>query len=140
MQWRPGPGAGFTTGRPWLRLAADADDRNVERQAADPDSVQATYRRLLAFRAASAALRTGSMDRLDSGDPDVLAWTRTAGAERLLVLVSFVPEPRSIRIGELGGGRWVARTGTHREPATVDADGILRLRPDESVILEAVDG
>jgi alpha-glucosidase len=139
MQWRAGRGAGFTTGRPWLRLAADADGRNVERQATDPDSVLATYGRLLAFRATSDALRTGSMERLDSGDPDVLAWTRTAGAERLLVIVSFVAEPRSIRVGELAAGPWVARTGTHREPAIVGPDGILRLRPDESVILEAVD-
>jgi alpha-glucosidase len=140
MQWRPGPGAGFTTGRPWLRLAPDADTRNVDAQLPDRDSVLATYRRLLGFRRTSAALRTGAMERLDSGDPDVLAWTRTADGQDLLVVLSFVGEGRAVDVGRLGGGRWRSLVGTHLEPATVDADGRLELRPDEGVILEAVEG
>jgi alpha-glucosidase len=136
MQWRPGLGAGFTSGRPWLRLAPDADRRNVAVQAGDPDSVFAAYHRLLAFREGAAALRTGTMERLASGDPDVLAWTRTGGGQRLLVLVSFVGEPRRIVVAGLGGDRWTARVGTHREPAAVGADGSVRLRADEAVILE----
>jgi alpha-glucosidase len=138
MQWTAGPGAGFTTGRPWLRIAPDADRRNVERQLADPDSVLAAYRRLLAFRRSATALRTGSMDRLASPDPDVLAWTRSKDGQRLLVVVSFTAEPRRIDVGGLAGGRWQARVGTHREPATPDGDGILSLRGDEAVILEPV--
>jgi alpha-glucosidase len=140
MQWQAGPGAGFTSGRPWLRLAADADRRNVTVQDADPDSVLATYRRLLRFRAGAPALRGGAMDRLDSGDPDVLAWTRTGGGQRLLVIVNFVGEPRRIDLARLAGlsaDRWTARVGTHRDPPAVGPDGGLELRPDEAVILEA---
>src|SRR6185369_9957816 len=36
MQWRPGPGGGFTTGQPWLPLGAEADRRNVAVEAVDP--------------------------------------------------------------------------------------------------------
>src|SRR3954452_19791017 len=140
MQWRPGPGAGFTTGRPWLRLAPDADTRNVERHAADPDSVLATYRRILAFRRTSPALRTGSMRRVESGDRDVLAWTRGAGDERLLVLVNFVGETRRVDVRAAAGDGWTARVGTQREPAVVAADGVLTLRPDEAVILGRATG
>jgi alpha-glucosidase len=140
MQWRRGPGAGFTTGRPWLRLAADADVHNVETEIIDPDSVLATYRRLLAYRRTSAALRSGAMERLESGDPDVLAWTRTANDGRdLLVVVSFVGVDRRIDVAALGGGRWQSVVGTHLEPAAVGADGSLELRADEGVILEAVE-
>jgi alpha-glucosidase len=138
MQWRPGPGAGFTTGTPWLRLAADAETRNVECQAGDPDSVLATYRRVLAFRRTSAALRRGSMTRLDSGDPDVLAWRRGSGDDELLVLVSFVGEPRRIALGGIAGsgnGGWTPRVGTHRVPAAAGPDGTIALRPDEAVVL-----
>ena len=70
----------------------------------------------------------------------MLAWTREAGGQRLLVVVSFVGEPRRIDIGGLAGGPWQSRVGTHREPATPDGDGSLELRPDEAVILEAADG
>ena len=36
MPWTGGPGAGFTTGRPWQRIAPDAVTRNVAAQLADP--------------------------------------------------------------------------------------------------------
>ena len=141
MQWQPGPGAGFTTGRPWLRLAPDADMRNVATQADDPDSVLAAYRRLLEFRRTAPALRTGSMERRESGAPDVLAWTREAEGQQLLVLVSFVGEERSVALeGVVPGVRWTARVGSHREPAAVDPDETLTLRADEAVVLEAVSG
>jgi alpha-glucosidase len=139
MQWTPGPGAGFTTGTPWIRIAPDADERNVEVQLADPDSVLAAYRRILAFRRTSPALRSGSMERLPDPDPDVLAWTRDGGGQRLLVVVSFSGEPRPISVEQPDGGRWVARVGTHRTPAAPEAEGALHLRGDEAVILEAVD-
>jgi alpha-glucosidase len=139
MQWRSGPGAGFTSGRPWLRLAGDADRRNVAGQLAEPDSVLAAYRRLLAFRATAPALRTGAMERLPSADPDVLVWTRTGGGQRLLVVVSFVGDARRIAVEPPMGGRWVARVGTHGAPAAPGGDDLLELRPDEAVILEAED-
>src|SRR4029079_19484725 len=134
MQWRPGPGAGFTTGRPWLRLAPDADARNVEVQSANPDSVLPAYKRLLAFRRTAPALRGGGMTRVDSGDGDVLAWTRGEGGDQLLVVVSFVGEPRRIDVGSIAGGAWTRRVGSHREPASVGSDGIVELRPDEAII------
>ncbi|HUQ79114.1 MAG TPA: alpha-amylase family glycosyl hydrolase [Patescibacteria group bacterium] len=137
MQWTAGQGAGFTTGRPWLRLAPDAAERNVAAQTGDPDSVLAAYRRLLAYRRTSAALRTGGMDRIESGSPDVLAWTRTGGDQQLLIVVNFVAEARPVDVGALGGGRWVARLGSHVVPMPVGPDGVLVLRADEAVILEA---
>jgi alpha-glucosidase len=140
MQWRPGGNAGFTTGRPWLRLAADADRRNVAVQESDPDSTLSAYRRLLRFRHTAPALRTGAMERRASGDPDVLAWTRTGDGQRLLVLVNFVDQARRIDIADVAPGTWAARVGTHRDLPRVGPDGGLDLRPDEALILEAVDG
>ena len=141
MQWEPGPGAGFTTGRPWLRLGPDADHRNVAAQAGDPDSVLAAYRRLLEFRRTAPALRTGSMQRRESGTPDVLAWTREADDQRLLVLVSFVGDDRTVALHDVVPGvRWTARVGSDREPASPGPDGRITLRSDEAVVLEAVAG
>jgi alpha-glucosidase len=135
MQWRPGPGAGFTTGTPWLRLAPDAETRNVECASGDPDSVLATYRRVLAFRRTSEALQRGPMTRVESGNPDVLAWRRGSGDGELVVLVSFVGEPRRIALGAIVEGAWRPRVGSHREPAAVGPDGTIELRPDEAVVL-----
>ena len=138
MQWSPAAGAGFTTGRPWLRIAPDADRRNVAAEDRDPDSVLACYRRLLRFRATSGALRRGGMTRLASGVDDVLAWTRDTDDQRLLVIVSFVGETRTVDLAAVAGdGRWRSRVGSHREPSIPTAGGRLTLQPDEAIILEA---
>ena len=140
MQWSAGRGAGFTTGRPWLRLAPDAADRNVESEIIDRDSVLACYRRLLLFRASSDPLRRGGMTRLESGADDVLAWTREVAGQRLLVVVSFVGEGRTLDLDQIAPGpSWTPRVGTRREPSSPSPDGRLELAPDEAVILESVD-
>jgi alpha-glucosidase len=135
MQWDGRSNAGFSAGRPWLRLAPDAAIRNVGNQAKDPDSVLATYQRLLAFRRTASALQRGTMARLDSGDRDVLAWSRGSAGETLLVLVNFVGGERSIDLAGVAPGRWAPTVGTHRDLPQVDGAGHLRLRPDEAVIL-----
>ncbi|HEY7078030.1 MAG TPA: alpha-amylase family glycosyl hydrolase [Solirubrobacteraceae bacterium] len=96
IPWRPpsvaGPGAGFTTGEPWLPLVAGAERLNAERQAADPASMLTLVRRLAALRAATPALQTGAQRMLDAG-AGVLAWERARGGERLLVAVNFGAAP-----------------------------------------------
>jgi alpha-glucosidase len=139
MQWSPDANAGFSTGRPWLRLAPDWASRNVVTESDDRDSVYACYRRLLAFRRISPALRRGAMTRLTSGADDVLAWTREADAQRLLVLINFVGEPRSVDLAAIAGhGSWAARVGTRRDPASPDEQGRIVLRADEALVLEAM--
>jgi alpha-glucosidase len=139
MQWDGGPNAGFTTGPPWIRVAPDAATRNVASQVRDPDSVLALYQRLLAFRRTAVALQSGPMTRVDSGDGDVLAWTRGSADDRLVVLVNFVGEARSIDLAAVVPGRWTPRVGTHRALPAIDAAGRLDLRPDEAVILSQAD-
>src|SRR4051812_11240788 len=62
IPWQPpseaGPGAGFTTGVPWLPLIAEAEELCVARPAADPDSALSLYRRPGQPRGGSGGLRT----------------------------------------------------------------------------------
>ena len=78
MPWTDGPGAGFTSGRPWLRFGSDVSTRNVAAQRADPGSVLALYRRLIALRAATPALQVGDLSLEPDGDDDIVAYRRTA--------------------------------------------------------------
>jgi alpha-glucosidase len=87
MQWRDEPGAGFTTGEPWLRLG-DYSRVNVTDQADDPASLFSLYRRLIAERAASPALASGSYRGLDTlPDSGVFAFVRESAGERQLVAI-----------------------------------------------------
>ncbi len=135
MPWTAEFGHGFSRSRPWLRFADDAATRNVAAQADDPGSVLATYRRLLALRRQSEALRTGTNRPVDSGDPDVLAWFREVPTERLLVVVNFADGPRLATMPGAGPGGVVPIGGSHLDPAA-PAEGLgLALRPFEGVIL-----
>ena len=50
MQWNSGHEAGFTEGRPWLAVNPGYTEINAEKQMADPDSVYALYKKMLALR------------------------------------------------------------------------------------------
>jgi len=99
LPWQPpttaGPGAGFTTGTPWLPIAPDAEARNVATQRDDPRSVLALYRALLALRRETPDLQAGAIAFAapDEGDPDVLVYRR---GRRHLVALNFSPEPRPV--------------------------------------------
>src|SRR3954469_496243 len=97
IPWRPGRGAGFTTGEPWLPLVADADELCVERQADDLRSTLTLTRRLAALRAADPVLQHGEQRSLDAGE-DLLAWERTGPERRVLAVVNFAAEARPLRL------------------------------------------
>ena len=137
MPWSGAPGAGFTTGRPWLRIGEAAATRNVGAQTDDPHSVLATYTRLLAARRSTPALRGGGYEPWDAGIADVLSWRRTAEDESsALVLVNF--STREERRVSLPDGAWRPCTGTALDPAAPDPNLMLHLGPLEGVVL--VDG
>jgi alpha-glucosidase len=85
MQWRPGPGAGFTDGdRTWLPIG-DAAARNVAAQRDDPGSILHLARDLIALRRERADLRSGGYATLPAPE-GAWAWRRgesTAGALNL---------------------------------------------------------
>ena len=138
MPWTGDRQAGFTTGRPWLRVGEDHVTRNVAAQTADPQSVLATYRRLLATRRDLEALQVGELQLVRSGHPAVLGfWRLVRGQPPVLVMQNFAGDPVSVRVPRTVDGRRVDVTsvaGTHEPVAAVAAGGVLDLRPFEGVV------
>ena len=136
IPWRPpsaaGPGAGFTSGEPWLPLVAGAEDLCVERQAADPRSTLTLYRRAAALRAATPALQTGAQRMLDAGE-NVLAWLREEAGERLVVALNFAAAEASLALSS--DGTLPLSTDPARAVGRLQPAGALRLGPEEAVVL-----
>ena len=110
MQWDASPTGGFTAGTPWLPLV-DPALRNVAAQAQDPDSLLSFYRRLLRLRGTSTALRHGALGLVSDLPPEVVAWTREAGGERLLLIANMGDEPVMVDASSVAsGGTVVAGT------------------------------
>src|SRR4051794_20536162 len=129
IPWRPpseaGPGAGFTTGAPWLPVVADAEELNAETQAADPRSALALARRLAALRRDTPALQTGGQRSVEAG-ADVFAWLRERDGDRLLAVVNFAPKPAALRPpAEIAGAAaLLLSTDPDRAAGDVRLDGL----------------
>jgi alpha-glucosidase len=138
IPWRPpsaaGPGAGFTTGEPWLPIVADAERLNAETQAADPRSTLALHRRLIRLRRGSPALRLGGQRSMALG-AGVFGYLRQLDEERYLVAINFTGRPaRAAAAGLAGSGRLVLSSDPDRAEGPIDP-GDLRLGPDEAVVV-----
>jgi alpha-glucosidase len=131
MQWERGPGAGFTTGEPWLPLAADADVRNVAVQRGDPRSLLQLYRELLALRRGSPALHAGEFARLEA-PAGVFAFERRAGASRALVALNLGDEPAQVALPDAPVQRALSTDLDRALPARA---GRLALGAAEGVLL-----
>jgi alpha-glucosidase len=83
--------AGFSPVEPWLPVDPRHISLAVDRQEADPDSVLAITRRLVALRKAHPALRAGAIRRIDAPQP-ILAFERGDGADRLLCVFNLGAE------------------------------------------------
>jgi alpha-glucosidase len=132
MQWDTSSHAGFTTGDPWLPLAADHAKRNVAAQRDDPASLFSLYRRLNWLRKASPALRRGSY-RTIGAPRGVFAFAREADGERVLVALNFTKSPQLVSLGT--GEAKVALSTDHARDAAPLALARVELSPDEGVVL-----
>jgi oligo-1,6-glucosidase len=133
MQWDGSPNAGFTTGTPWIAVNPNHVDIDAAAARSDAGSVFHHYRRLIELRHRSAVVVDGDFTMLLTDHPQVDVFTRSLGAEVLLVLgnVSGDTQPPG-SLGDLAGWQ-----GAEVVIANVDgADPVaIGLRPWEAVVL-----
>lgn len=75
MQWDSSINAGFTEGKPWLRLAKTYQRANVTTQKNDPYSMLSLYRQLITIRRKEPSLTIGDYTPVFS-DNQILAFMR----------------------------------------------------------------
>jgi len=97
VQWDDSKHAGFTTGKPWIRVHDDYEAVNVASQQKDPNSVLNFYKKMIKARKEHADLMVFGQDFSvwDFHDPDVFTFTKThpeRHGEKLLVFLSFSDE------------------------------------------------
>ncbi|MBU3819096.1 MAG: alpha-glucosidase [Candidatus Faecalibacterium intestinavium] len=92
MQWNAGPGAGFTTGTPWLPVNPNYREINAQAEMADPDSVFACYQKLIALRKRYPVFVEGDFALHEAEHPRLFVYERSLGEEKLLVVCNFGDE------------------------------------------------
>ena len=107
MQWRAGPGGGFTRGRPWLPINPNAAIVNAEAQWSNERSVVRHYQRTIALRRRQPALVDGTFRSVADDHPAVIAYLRGKGAGACLIVANLsreeqrIPLPRWFEPGSL---------------------------------------
>jgi len=90
MPWTGGPNGGFTgAARPWEPLQPGHEARNVATQNAATGSLLDYYRRLVRLRQSEPALTRGSVQSVETGRSDVIAWQRALNGRRLMMIANL---------------------------------------------------
>ncbi|MGY3949771.1 alpha,alpha-phosphotrehalase [Aeromonas allosaccharophila] len=133
MQWSAAPNAGFTSGTPWLKPAANYPEINAEAALADQNSVFWHYRDLIRLRKAHPIFTLGDYQELLAGHPQIWAYTRRANGQTLLVVSNFYGEPVEFALpAELQSGQGHLLLGNYPDSPAQPQSGMLR--PYESLI------
>ena len=133
MPWDGSPGAGFTTGTPWLPLNPDHATRNVAALSADDASILALYRRLLALRRAEPALACGRWFAVPA-EGTVFAYERRHQGRRILVALNLGHAAQALALPrDAPRGQVLLATGLGRAGEAVSEQ--LALGPDEGLVV-----
>lgn len=89
MQWNRGKNAGFSSGKPWIRVNPNFQTINAESQVGDGDSIFEFYRALVKLRKDEPLLIHGKFHLLEPEHPTLFAYARTCADEALLVMANF---------------------------------------------------
>ncbi|QHA91395.1 alpha,alpha-phosphotrehalase [Bacillus sp. N1-1] len=89
VQWTSEPHAGFTTGEPWIPVAKNYEDINVEDTLNERNSVFEHYQKLISLRKSVDLITYGDYELLLAEDPQLFAYVRNGEDEKLLVINNF---------------------------------------------------
>ncbi len=101
MQWTAGENAGFTSGKPWLKVNSNHTEVNVESECAREDGVLAFWRYMISLRKEMDVLKEGAFVPVYEGTT-VYAFERQSEGERVLAVFNMSAKaarvPKSISL------------------------------------------
>lgn len=135
VQWTKEKHGGFTKGTPWINVAANYPNINVENALADPNSVFYHYKRLIELRKKYDVITYGNYELIHDDHPEIFAYVRNGEKEKLLVVSNFYggnPEfvlPEHVKVSGL-----TAEVLLSNYPVTSTDVERVSLRPYESIV------
>lgn len=99
MQWTNEENAGFTSGEPWIKLADNYHQINVEKEQVE-GSIFEFYKKLIQLRKEMPVISEGSYRGIMMDHPSVYGYVREYEGEQLLVLNHFYAGSVTLEIPE----------------------------------------
>ena len=135
MQWSSEENAGFTTGKPWLKVNANYKTINVETEEKAENSVLNYYRKLTALRKSpeyKEVFTYGVFEPEYEDTETVMAYYRFNGDTRVLIAANFGTEPIDLKL------RYPVKNILLSNKETIPNGETLRIESLGTVVLECV--
>ncbi|MGB7207804.1 MAG: alpha-glucosidase [Pyrinomonadaceae bacterium] len=98
FQWDDSEAAGFTSGKPWLKINPNYKEINAETQDKDENSPLNYFRNLIKFRKENLELIYGKSEYFDLENESVFAYSRELDGRRLLILMNFKENEATVNV------------------------------------------
>lgn len=135
VQWNNKPNAGFTSGTPWISVASNYKEINVENALHDKDSIFYHYQKLIQLRRNYDIITDGDYQLILGDHPEIFAYVRNGKNEKLMIINNFYDKetcfelPKEIDIEE-----YDIQILLSNYPDSSKRMNRLQLRPYESII------
>ena len=135
-QWDGTKNAGFSTGKPWIKVNPKYTDINLEADRAGEDSIFAFYQELIKMRREDPAIIDGDLKFLLDGHKEIIMYTRSCMRQTLLVVANYSGNTVPFDIPEeIGKTAW-SRKLTNKKDTLPALDSGRDLLPWEVEIYE----
>lgn len=134
FQWDATENAGFTTGKPWLKVNPNYTGLNAAQEERDEDSVLTWYKKMIGLRLHSQwseLISEGTFAPAYREEKNLIAYRRSFEGKTLLVLCNMQPEERELTLVAAPGQ---VLADNYKEAAFTG--NTVRLRPYEVLIAE----
>lgn len=136
FQWNSNLNAGFTAGKPWIKVNPNYKTVNAAAEEKDPQSELSFFKKIVALRKSSAVFVYGDYKVYDIENPDVYCYTRTNGKEKVLVVLNFSTKEISYAIDKLINTSAAKMLMNNYQNTAVLKDSKLGLKPWQAVIFK----
>ncbi|MFC7371849.1 alpha-glucosidase [Fictibacillus iocasae] len=89
MQWSNDVNAGFTMGRPWMKVNPNYTDINVAVQEKDENSILSFYKKMISLKKENDVFTYGIYDLILEDDAQIYAYTRTSEDDKVVVITNL---------------------------------------------------
>lgn len=104
MQWDETANAGFTSGKPWLKVNPNYKELNVKTELGDENSVLSYYKKLIALRKSEnykEVFTYGTFVPIFENEPDIFAYERRLDNQSVIVLANFGKEAKTLILNQI---------------------------------------
>lgn len=104
VQWDDTTNAGFTSGKPWLKVNPNYKEINVKKQLAEEDSVLAYYKKLISLRKSEEwkeVFTYGRFIPLFEKEDNIFAYERKLNDKSVIVLANFDKGEKTLQFDKI---------------------------------------